>query len=306
MERWRSPWQPAIRSSATSTTFSTPRLRRLRAERTSGTRARADPDGRHRRQRRTPSSSRARARRTPTSSSSTTACSGPARRARSTAPPSAACSCSSTPTWPSPPTTCPLDGHLEVGNNALLAGAHRRGRGRAVRRAQARHDRRRARASPARASRRPSSSRACAPATGREPLAFTDGPDPVRTIGIVSGAGADHLEDAIAAGLDAFVTGEPAERSMARAREAGRPLPRRRPLRDRDLRRAPLGELLAERFGVRHVFVDVRTRSDAALPVRPHRSGPLRQIKLRLSETRAIRSGRCKQAGGTQLRWPFT
>ena len=58
-------------------------------------------------------------------------------------------------------------------------------------------------------------------ATGREPLAFTDGPDPVRTIGIVSGAGADHLEDAIAAGLDAFVTGEPAERSMARAREAG-------------------------------------------------------------------------------------
>ena len=43
-------------------------------------------------------------------------------------------------------------------------------------------------------------------ATGREPLAFTDGPEPVRTIGIVSGAGADHLEDAIAADLDAFVT----------------------------------------------------------------------------------------------------
>jgi hypothetical protein len=41
------------------------------------------------------------------------------------------------------------------------------------------------------------------------------------------------------------------------------------------------------------------TRSSAA-------SGPFREIKLRLSETRAIRSARCKQAGGTQLRWPFT
>jgi hypothetical protein len=35
----------------------------------------------------------------------------------------------------------------------------------------------------------------------------------VRTIGLVSGAGADGLEDALA--LDAFLTGEPAERSMA-------------------------------------------------------------------------------------------
>ena len=33
---------------------------------------------------------------------------------------------------------------------------------------------------------------------------------------------------------------------------------------------------------------------------------PFTQIKLRLSETRAIRSERFKQAGGTQLRWPFT
>jgi hypothetical protein len=33
---------------------------------------------------------------------------------------------------------------------------------------------------------------------------------------------------------------------------------------------------------------------------------PFRHIKLRLSETRAIRSARCKQAGGSQLRWPYT
>jgi dinuclear metal center YbgI/SA1388 family protein len=150
----------------------------------------------------------------------------------------------------------PLDGHLEVGNNALLAEAlgagdlepfapHKRatlgvsgrfaGAGIApaelVARVQA--------------------------ATGREPLAFTDGPDPVRTIGIVSGAGADHLEDAIDAGLDAFVTGEPAERSMARAREAGVHFLAAGHYATETFGVRALGERLAEHFGIRHVFVDV-------------------------------------------------
>lgn len=92
---------------------------------------------------------------------------------------------------------------------------------------------------------------------GREPLAFLEGPDPVRSVGIVSGAASDHIHDAIAAGLDAFITGEPAERVMATAQENGitfiaaghhateRFGPRR------------LGELLAERFGIVHEFVDV-------------------------------------------------
>ena len=47
------------------------------------------------------------------------------------------------------------------------------------------------------------------------------GPDAVATIGIVSGGAAKHLDDAIAAGLDAFVTGEPREPAMNDAREAG-------------------------------------------------------------------------------------
>src|SRR3954463_15229094 len=114
----------------------------------------------------------------------------------------------------------PLDGHLQHGNNALLAeaigcpssepfGRHKRatigvlgrlpGEGIAPDELVARVH----------------------AATDREPLAFTDGPDRVRTVGIVSGAGADYLEDAIAAGLDAFVTGEPSQRVMNRAREAG-------------------------------------------------------------------------------------
>jgi dinuclear metal center YbgI/SA1388 family protein len=150
----------------------------------------------------------------------------------------------------------PLDGHLEVGNNALLAraiggeeiepfAAHRRttigvrarfaGPGIAPAELVARvHE-----------------------ATRREPLAFTDGPDPVRTIGIASGAGADHLEDAIAAGLDAFVTGEPAERSMARARETAVHFLAAGHYATETFGVRALGERLAERFGIRHVFVDV-------------------------------------------------
>src|SRR5262245_50693236 len=98
----------------------------------------------------------------------------------------------------------PLDGHLEVGNNALLAraigatdvepfGAHRG----APIGGRARLDA----IGPAELVER------VRLATGREPLAFTDGPDRVRSIGIVSGAGADYLDEAITAGLDAFVTG---------------------------------------------------------------------------------------------------
>ncbi len=150
----------------------------------------------------------------------------------------------------------PLDGHLEHGNNALLAdaigceskapfGRHKSatigvvgwlpGDGIAPGDLVARvHE-----------------------ATSREPLAFTDGPDRVRTVGIVSGAGADYLEDAIAAGLDAFVTGEPIERAMARAREAEVHFLAAGHYATETFGVRRLGDLLAARFGVRHVFVDV-------------------------------------------------
>jgi dinuclear metal center YbgI/SA1388 family protein len=150
----------------------------------------------------------------------------------------------------------PLDGHLEVGNNALLA--------RAIGGEEIEPFAVHARATIG------VGARFAGPgitpgelvarvhgATGREPLAFTDGRDPVRTIGIVSGAGADHLEDAIAAGLDAFVTGEPAERSMARAGEAEVHFLAAGHYATETFGVRALGERLAERFGLRHVFVDV-------------------------------------------------
>jgi dinuclear metal center YbgI/SA1388 family protein len=94
-------------------------------------------------------------------------------------------------------------------------------------------------------------------ATAREPLVFDSGPPVVRRMGIVTGAGADYLADAIAAGADAFLTGEPAERVMAQAREAGVHFIAAGHYATETLGVRRLGELLAQRMGIRHVFLDV-------------------------------------------------
>lgn len=44
---------------------------------------------------------------------------------------------------------------------------------------------------------------------------------PVRTVGVVSGGAAELIHDAVSEGLDAYLTGEPAEWSSAMARETG-------------------------------------------------------------------------------------
>jgi putative NIF3 family GTP cyclohydrolase 1 type 2 len=73
----------------------------------------------------------------------------------------------------------------------------------------------------------------------------------------VSGAGADYLEEAIAAGLDAFVTGEPIERVMSRAREAGVHFLAAGHYATETFGVRRLGELMAAEYAVKHVFVDV-------------------------------------------------
>jgi dinuclear metal center YbgI/SA1388 family protein len=150
----------------------------------------------------------------------------------------------------------PLDGHLEHGNNALIA----QGLGCAGWEPFARH--------------RGATIGVCGrfdehgldprelaervlELTGRQPLAFLDGPERVRSIGIVSGAGSDHLEEAIALGLDAFLTGEPIERAMNAAREAGIHYLAAGHYATETFGVRRLGELLARQFGVRHEFVDV-------------------------------------------------
>jgi len=151
----------------------------------------------------------------------------------------------------------PLDGHPEVGNNALLAAAL----GCESRR-------------PFPASESPAIGvagifagdgiepgvlidRARAAVGGRQPLAFTDGPARIRSIGIVSGGGSSYLGAAISEGLDAFLTGEPVERVMLQARESGVHFLAAGHYATETLGVRRLGDLLAERFGVEHVFLDV-------------------------------------------------
>jgi dinuclear metal center YbgI/SA1388 family protein len=93
--------------------------------------------------------------------------------------------------------------------------------------------------------------------TNREPLVFDAGPPRVRRVAIVSGAGADYTQDAAAAGADALLTGEPAERSMALARESGIHVIAAGHYATETFGVKALGEHLAERFGLRHVFLDV-------------------------------------------------
>jgi dinuclear metal center YbgI/SA1388 family protein len=93
--------------------------------------------------------------------------------------------------------------------------------------------------------------------TARPSLSFPHGPPLVRRLGIVSGGGASHLDDAVAAGADAFLTGEPSERVMAQACEAGVHFIAAGHYATETFGVRRLGERLAERFGVRHLFVDI-------------------------------------------------
>jgi dinuclear metal center YbgI/SA1388 family protein len=149
----------------------------------------------------------------------------------------------------------PLDAHLEVGNAALLAarlgasavepfGEH----GAETVGAVARFD----------------------DAVGRDdliarveevcrqtPVAFPAGPERVTTLGIVTGAGADYVMEAVDRGLDAFLTGEPAERSMADSRERGITFIAAGHYATETFGIRRLGEIVQERHGVRAEFLHI-------------------------------------------------
>jgi dinuclear metal center YbgI/SA1388 family protein len=144
----------------------------------------------------------------------------------------------------------PLDAHPEVGNNALLARALGAadhvpftdvGRGATF-------------AEPVPAA---ELFARVEKATGRAPLVFDAGPPEVRRIAIVSGGAASRLDAAVAEGYDAFLTGEPKENVMADAREAGIHFVAAGHYATETFGVRRLGELLAERFGIEHVWVDV-------------------------------------------------
>jgi dinuclear metal center YbgI/SA1388 family protein len=92
---------------------------------------------------------------------------------------------------------------------------------------------------------------------GRDPLVVPAGPDRIRTLGVVTGAATDDVLAAIDLGLDAFVTGEPAERGYSIATDAGIHFLAAGHHATETFGVRRLGEILATEFGVRHVYVDV-------------------------------------------------
>jgi dinuclear metal center YbgI/SA1388 family protein len=150
----------------------------------------------------------------------------------------------------------PLDAHPELGNNAILAerlGCERHEpfgtyRGRPIGRAGTFPD-----------DGIPAGDlvERVAELTGRRPTVFDAGPERVRRIGILSGSGADTLPEAIGLGLDALLTGEPREHVMADAREGGIHFIAAGHYATETFGVRALGDWLARRFGVEHVWVDI-------------------------------------------------
>jgi putative NIF3 family GTP cyclohydrolase 1 type 2 len=150
----------------------------------------------------------------------------------------------------------PLDAHPEIGNNAIIAerlgcserSAFGTARGRAIG-IRGRFEGAGIEAPELRAR--------IAEVMQREPLFFDFGPARVRSIGIVSGSAAGSLGEAVAEGLDAFVTGEPAERVMADAREGAIHFAAAGHYATETFGIRRLGELAAEQFGIEHEFIDI-------------------------------------------------
>ena len=90
-----------------------------------------------------------------------------------------------------------------------------------------------------------------------QPLVFDAGPAEIRRIAVVSGAAAQDVLPAADAGADCFLTGEPREPVMAEAREAGIHFVAAGHYATEVFGVRAVGDLLAERFGVEHVFIDV-------------------------------------------------
>lgn len=99
--------------------------------------------------------------------------------------------------------------------------------------------------------------RRCAGAFGQEPFAWEAGPGTVHTLGVVSGGGASAFPEAVALGLDAFVTGEPSEPAMADAYEAAVHFLAGGHYATETFGVRRIGSLLAERFGVEHEFLSI-------------------------------------------------
>ena len=90
---------------------------------------------------------------------------------------------------------------------------------------------------------------------GREPL-LVEGQGMVRRIGWCTGGGQGYIDDAIAAGVDLFLTGEASEQTFHSARENGISFVAAGHHATERYGVQALGDHLARRFALEHLFID--------------------------------------------------
>lgn len=91
----------------------------------------------------------------------------------------------------------------------------------------------------------------------REPVAFRHGPEPVRSVAVVTGGGGSSLLEAARKGYDLFLTGEPKEPTLHAAKELGIHFVAAGHYTTEKLGVQALAARIAERFGVEWEFLDL-------------------------------------------------
>ncbi|WP_322520492.1 Nif3-like dinuclear metal center hexameric protein [Guyparkeria halophila] len=146
----------------------------------------------------------------------------------------------------------PLDGHVEIGNNAWLAGllgvnvTERFGHQQLAVAGRLEE--------PATGS---ELGARIADHLGREPLVVGPTDRPIRRIGLCTGGAQDMLGEAIELGLDAFISGEISERTTHMARESGVTYIAAGHHATETGGVRLLGERIAAEFGIEHRFVNI-------------------------------------------------
>jgi dinuclear metal center YbgI/SA1388 family protein len=90
---------------------------------------------------------------------------------------------------------------------------------------------------------------------GREPL-LVEGPQMIRRIGWCTGGGQGYIDQAIAAGVDLYLTGEASEQTFHSARENGISFIAAGHHATERYGVQALGDYLARRFAIEHLFID--------------------------------------------------
>ena len=89
-----------------------------------------------------------------------------------------------------------------------------------------------------------------------EPLIWSFGPDEIRRLAVVTGRGNSVLEDAVAAGADCFISGEPIHEAYHMARDHGIHCIFGGHYATETIGVRALGERLVEKFGIETVWID--------------------------------------------------